>query len=188
MTGDEVRQVFEARLPQEEMDRLCATCGVIERERQLNLGRFVRARVISAGTPGGAYQADVLRAYLEFEVPRVARSAFDRGFDEPLERCMAAVAERALAYARAQPVARSGPLCGVQDWDSVDATTVTVREALREACPGTGDYAAIKGHTVRSVGCGAPGRDHCRPAREHDRRQLPIDASWRGYGLLADLA
>jgi hypothetical protein len=78
MTGDEVRRVCEAMLPQEEMDRLCATCGVIERERKLNLGMFVRAMVISAGTPGGAYQADVLRSYLEFEVPRVAQSAFYR--------------------------------------------------------------------------------------------------------------
>jgi hypothetical protein len=188
MTGDEVRQVFEAMLPQEEMDRLCATCGVIERERKLNLGMFVRAMVISAGTPGGAYQADVLRSYLEFEVPRVARSAFYRWFDEPLERFMAALAERALAYARAQPVDLSGPLCGVQDWYIVDATTVTVRDALREECPGTGDYAAIKVHKVLSVGCGAPVCYHFSPAREHDSRHLQIDESWRGYGLLADLA
>ena len=188
MTGDEVRQVFEAMLPQEEMDRLCATCGVIERERKLNLGMFVRAMVISAGTPGGAYQADVLRSYLEFEVPRVARSAFYRWFDEPLERFMEALAERALAYARAQPVDLSGPLCGVQDWYIVDATTVTVRDALREEFPGTGEYAAIKVHKVLSVGCGAPVRYHFSPAREHDSRHLQIDESWRGYGLLADLA
>jgi hypothetical protein len=55
MTGDEVRQVFEAMLPQDEIDRLCATFGVIERERKRHLGMFVRAMVISAGTPGGAY-------------------------------------------------------------------------------------------------------------------------------------
>src|SRR5262245_64957283 len=58
MTGDEVRQVFEAMLPQEEIDRLCEQFGVIERQRKMNLGMFVRAMVISAGTPGGAYQAD----------------------------------------------------------------------------------------------------------------------------------
>jgi putative transposase len=75
MTGDEVREVFEARWPQEEIDRLCQQFGVVERQRQLNLGMFVRAMVISAGTPGGAYQADVRRSYLEFEVPHVARSA-----------------------------------------------------------------------------------------------------------------
>ena len=49
---------------------------LIERERKLNLGMFVRARIISAGTPRGAYQEDVLRSYLECEGPRVARSAF----------------------------------------------------------------------------------------------------------------
>jgi hypothetical protein len=75
MTGDEVRQVFEAMLPQAEIDHLCEQFGVIERQRKLNLGMFVRAMVIAAGTPGGAYQADVLRAYLEGEVPHVARSA-----------------------------------------------------------------------------------------------------------------
>jgi putative transposase len=188
MTGDEVREVFEAILPQEEIDRLCQQFGVVERQRKLNLGMFVRAMVISAGTPGGAYQADVLRSYLEFEVPHVARSAFYRWFDEPLEQFMEVLAERALAYARAQQVDLSGPLCGVTDWYIVDATTITVRDALREEFPGTGDYAALKVHKVLSVGCGAPVRYHFSPAREHDRRHLQIDESWRGYGLLADLA
>src|SRR5215207_3268409 len=114
MTGDEVRQVFEAMRPQEEMDRLCATCGVIERERQLDLGMFVRAMVISAGTPGGAYQADVLRSSLEFEGPRVARSAFSRWFDELLERFMEALAACALAYARAPQVDLSTLLTKLQ--------------------------------------------------------------------------
>jgi putative transposase len=188
MTGDEVRHVFEAMLPQEEIDRLCQQLGVIERQRKLNLGMFVRAMVISAGTPGGAYQADVLRSYLEFEVPPVARSAFYRWFNEPLEQFMAALAEQALAYARAQQVDLSGPLGGVTDWYIVDATTVTVRDALRQEFPGTGDYAAIKVHKVLSVGCGAPVQYHFSSAREHDSRHLQIDESWRGYGLLADLA
>jgi hypothetical protein len=115
VTGDQVQHVFEAMLPQEEIERLCQQLGVIERQRKLNLGMLVRAMVISAGAPGGAYQADVLRSYLEFEVPPVARSAFYRWFDEALERCMAALAERALAYARAQQVDLSGPLGGVTD-------------------------------------------------------------------------
>ena len=187
MTGEDVRHMFEAMLPQDEIDRLCVQCGVIERQRKLHLGMLVRAMVISAGTPGGAYQADVLRSYLEGEVPRIARSAFYRWFDEPLERFMAALAARAVAYARAQQVDLSGPLCGVQDWYIVDSTTVRVRDALREEFPGTGEYAAIKVHKVLSVGCGAPVRYHFSPAREHDSRHLTIDASWRGYGLLADL-
>jgi putative transposase len=187
MTGDEVRQVCEAMLPQEEIDRLCQQCGVIARQRKLHLGMLVRAMVISAGTPGGAYQADVLRSYLEFAVPQVTRAAFYRWFDAPLEQCMAALAERALAYAQAQQVDLPGPLSGVKDWYIVDSTTVTVRDALLADFPGTGDYAAIKVHTVLSVGCGAPVRYHFSPAREHDSRHLTIDESWRGCGLLADL-
>jgi hypothetical protein len=55
MTGDEVGQVFEAMLPQDEIDRLCQPCGVIERQSTLDLGMLVRAMVMSAATPGGAY-------------------------------------------------------------------------------------------------------------------------------------
>jgi hypothetical protein len=101
---------------------------------------------------------------------------------------MAALAERALAYARAQPVDVPGPLSGVKDWSIVDSPTVQVRDALIADVPGPGDSAALTVHTVLSVGCGAPVRYHCSPAREHDRPQLPIDASWRGCGLRADLA
>jgi hypothetical protein len=157
VTGEDVRHVFEAILPRAEINRLCMQCGVIARQRKLDLGMLVRAMVISAGTPGGAYQADVLRSYLEGDVPPVARSAFYRWFDEPLERFMAALAQRAVAYAQAQQVDLSGPLCGVQDWYIVDSTTVRVRDALREEFPGTGEYAAIKVHKILSAGCGAPG-------------------------------
>src|SRR5918997_5100834 len=143
MTSDEVRQVFEDMLPQEEIDGLCQQFGVIERQRKLHLGMFVRAMVISAGTPGGAYQADILRSYLECEVPRVARSAFYRWFDEPLEQFMAALADRALAYARTQQVDLPGVLGGVKDWYIVDSTTVTVHDALQKEFPGTGKYAAV---------------------------------------------
>jgi hypothetical protein len=62
MTGDEVRQVCEAMWPPGEIDCLGAPFGGIERQRQRKRGMCVRARVSSAGTPGGAYQADVLRS------------------------------------------------------------------------------------------------------------------------------
>jgi hypothetical protein len=188
MTGEDVREVFETILPQQDLERLCVQCGVIARQRKLHLGMLVRAMVIAAGTPGGAYQADILRSYLEFAVPRVARSAFYRWFDEPLEQFMAALADRALGYARAQQVDLTGILGGVKDWYLVDSTTVHVRDALRDEFPGTGDDAAVKVHQVLSVGCGAPVSYHVSPAREHDSRHLTIDASWRGCGLLADLA
>ena len=138
MTGDEVRDVCEAILPPEAREPLCQQVGVIERARTLPLGMVVPAMVISAGTPGGAYQADVLRSYLAFEVPHVVRSAVSRWFDAPLARFLAALAAHALAYARAQEVDLSGPLGDVQDWYIVDATTVPGRDALREAFPGAG--------------------------------------------------
>jgi hypothetical protein len=187
MTGDEVRQVFEAMLPQAERNRRCQPCGVIARQRTRHLGMLGRAMVMSAGTPGGASQADVLRAYLELAVPQVTRAAFYRWFDTPLEPWMAALAARALAYAQAQQVDLPGPLRGVKDWYSVDATTVTGREAVLTDVPETGADAAMQGHQVLSVGCGAPVRYHVSPAREHASRPLTIDASWRGCGLLADL-
>jgi hypothetical protein len=96
MTGDEVRHVLEARWPQAEIERLCAPFEVIERQRKLPLGMVVRAMVIAAGTPGGADQADVRRASLACEVPPVGRSACSRWCDAPLERCMAALADRSL--------------------------------------------------------------------------------------------
>jgi hypothetical protein len=90
--------------------------------------------------------------------------------------------------AQAQQVDLPGPLSGVKDWDLVDSTTVSVRDALIQDFRGAGAYAALQVPKVLSVGCGAPVRSHCSPAREHDRPHLQIDESWRGYGLRADLA
>ncbi len=188
MTGDEVRQVFEAMLPQDEIDRLCQQCGVIERQRKLDLGMLVRAMVISAGTPGGAYQADVLRAYLECEVPRVTRAAFYRWFDAPLEPCMAALAERALAYARAQEVDLPGPL---ERGEGLVHRGFHDGDGPRRADRGrSGDWRLTRRSTsIQSSPSAAVPQCayHCSPAREHDRRHLTIDESWRGCGLLADL-
>jgi hypothetical protein len=149
--GESSRQRRERTWPEMKCARCWGRCGpkrratawarrsgVIERQRQLHLGLLVRAMVMSAGTPGGAYQADVWRSYLEFEVPRVARSTFYRWFDEPRERFMEARAQRALAYARAQQVALAGPRSGVTDWDLVDSTTIKVRDALLAEFPGPG--------------------------------------------------
>ena len=55
MTGEDVHQAFEAILPQAAIDRFCRECGVIARQRTRHLGMLVRAMVIAAGTPGGAY-------------------------------------------------------------------------------------------------------------------------------------
>ena len=46
----------------------------VERQWKLNLLMLVRTVVISTGMPVAAYQEDIPRVSLEFEVPRVARS------------------------------------------------------------------------------------------------------------------
>jgi hypothetical protein len=137
MTGGEVHMLFKVVLLQGGIDRLCAELCVIERQRKLNLGIFLRAMVSSAGMAGGIYQADVLRSYLEFELSTVARSAFYRCFDKPRERFAEALAHRALAYAQARQVDLPGLLGGMKDWWIVDSTTVKGRDAILGECPGT---------------------------------------------------
>ena len=65
---------------------------------------------------------------------------------------MAASADRALSDARAQQVDLARMLGGVQDWAIVDSTTVSVRDALRVECPGTGKDVALDVDEVLSVG------------------------------------
>jgi hypothetical protein len=83
MTGEDVRQVFEAILPDREIEHLCRQCGVIERQRKLHLGMLVRAMVIAAGTPGGAYhvygnQKREIGHFSYFVTPRDADSSCNR--------------------------------------------------------------------------------------------------------------
>jgi hypothetical protein len=96
---------------------------------------------------------------------------------------MAALAERALAYARAQEVDLPGPLSEVKDWYIVNSTTVRVRDAPIGDFRGAGVYATLKMHKVLSVGCGSPVQYHFSPTREHDSPHLQIDESWQGGGL-----
>ena len=145
MTGDEVREVFEAMLPQEEIDHFCQPFGVIERQRQLTLGMFVRAMVISAGSEAAPIRRMSCAPIWSLRCPRVARSACSRWFDAPLEQGMEALAQRGLAYAHAQQVDLSGPLCGVKDWYIVDSTTVKGADALRRSVPGLGTRQSEQG-------------------------------------------
>jgi hypothetical protein len=187
LTGEALREVFEAILPKETIEFFAIQLGVVERERLFDIAEFVRASVVAAGSPMGGLQADVIRNYLDCEVPKIARSALYRRFDEEYEKLMEVLSENALAYARGQELDLPGLLSGVKDWLIVDSTTVKVRDAVKDELPGTGDYAAIKVHKTLSVGSGATVAYHFSAAREHDSRHLVIDEHWRGHGLLADL-
>jgi hypothetical protein len=187
MKGDDVRRIFEAVFPREEIERWASELGIKKRDRKLDVMALVRAMVISAGTPNGGIQADALRAYLEYEVKPIGRSGFYQWFDPPLEHLMARLSERALDFGREQKVDLPGPLSGVTDWRIVDSETVKTRGELLEEFPGAGKYAAIKVHKTLSLGTGCVVSYHFSPAKEHDSPHLTIDESWAGYGLLADL-
>src|SRR5882724_820496 len=139
--------------------------GVIERHRTRDLGMLVRAMVIAAGTPGGAYQGDVLRSYLACEVPRVARSACYRWFDEPLEPFMAALADRALAYAWVLQVDLTGILGGVKDYNIVDSTTVCVRGCPPGRVPWRGRRCGARLLCMQFSVCSASARSRTASAK-----------------------
>lgn len=187
MTGEALREIFEAILPTDAIEYFAAQLGVVERRRRLDVAALVRAAVVATSSPSGGLQADVIRNYAESGAPRLARSAMYGKFDEEFEALMQVLAENALEYAQNQKLDLPGILAGVKDWRIVDSTTVKVHDAVKGELPGTGDYAAIKVHKVLSVGSGAPVEFHFSAAREHDSKHLDIDESWRGFGLLADL-
>jgi putative transposase len=186
--GDDVREVFEAILPDQEILALVEECRFQKRHRKLDALQLVRAMVIAASTGYGGRQADVMRLYIDNGARRVVRGAFYAWFNERLEAVMESLAQRALEYARRQPLdlppllARHG-----RDWHIVDSSTAKLPDELVEEYPGTGDYAALKVHKRFSVGLGTTVDYHISPAREHDARHLTVDESWRGLGLLVDL-
>jgi hypothetical protein len=188
MTGDDVREVFEEVLPQDLIERWSKQIGVVQRERKLEIAALARAMVIAAGTPSGAVLADGLRGYGEYATESVQRSAFYRWFDQEMEQLMEQLSLRALRYAKNQEVDLPGILGGVEDWIIVDSTTCRLPDTFIDEYPGTGDYSALKVHKHLSVGCGSPVAYHFSPARDHDSKHLEIDESWRGKGLLIDLA
>jgi hypothetical protein len=144
--------------------------------------------ILSASTEYGGRQADVMRLYFQSGGPKVVRASFYDWFGEPLARVMEQVADRALAHARALAVDLPGVLGCVKDWRIVDSTAVTLDDRLSEHFPATGAAAAVKIHKVMSVGRGTTIAYHFSPARDHDSQHLKLDESWRGLGLLADLA
>jgi putative transposase len=188
MTGEELHEVLATIVPDDVLMAAIEAAGFQERERKLEGLRFLRAMILSASTEYGGRQADIMRLYFQSGGPRVARASFYDWFGEPLSRVMEQVSQRALAYARAMPVDLPGVLGCVKDWRIVDATAVTLDDRLSEQFPATGAAAAVKIHKLMSVGRGTTVAYHFSPARDHDSKHLRLDESWRGYGLLADLA
>jgi hypothetical protein len=76
MTGEEVQQLFEAILPQPEIERLCAECGVIEMRQLAIRGCRARSRrplaegVTDASVGRAAWIVETLRAWRDYRRAR----------------------------------------------------------------------------------------------------------------------
>lgn len=188
LTGDDLRELMEQVLPEEAITQMVEAAKFQERTRKRDALGFVRAMVIAAATGYGGRQRDVARVYFENGAPKVARGGFYAWFGPQLEATMAGLSQRALDYARAQPL-DVPPLMlrYARDWHIVDSTTVKLPDQLLSEYPGAGRYAALKVHKRLSVGTGTVYQYHFSPAREHDSPHLVLDESWRGLGLLLDL-
>ena len=188
MDAGAVREIFEAVLPDDALEALTQATGLVQRERKLDAKMFIRSAVISAARGSAGRQAAVLETYMMLGAPKVARGASYAWFSKAFEQTMEAVAKRALSYACLQPLDLPGWLGKpVTDWHIVDSMTVKLDDALCDAYPGAGEYAALKIHKRYSLGIGTVVDYSISPAREHDAPHLTLDESWRGLGLLADL-
>jgi putative transposase len=162
-------------------------CKFVERERQLDVVRFVLSLVLAGGTEESGRQYEVLRIYLESGAPKVGRGGFYSWFNEPLEQLLTELLRRAQLAAAQAPVLLPGILGTVSDWRIVDSTTIQLERALIDEWRGAGDYSAIKIHKEWSIGRGNLVNYKLSSASEHDSLHLDIDESRRGTGLLVDL-
>src|SRR5690606_21803587 len=137
---------METVLPASVLRKAVEEAQFEQRERKRDALKFLRAMLISAASPAGGRQADIMRASFEGGAPRVARGSFYDWFGPPLEEVMQELAKRALAYAQGQERDLPGILGCVKDWRIVDSTTVRLHDALKEEYAGTGKYAALKLH------------------------------------------
>jgi putative transposase len=178
---------METLFPESVLSQVAEETGFHRRDRKRDAVKFLRTMLVSASSPAGGRQADIMRQYFEAGGEKVVRGSFYDWFGPPLEKAVTKLSEIALDFARRQPVDLPGTLGGVHDWRIVDSSTVKLHQNLVGTYPGTGDYAAVKVHKTLSVGSGTVVDYHFSPAREHDSPHLTLDESWRGFGLLVDL-
>jgi hypothetical protein len=187
MKADVLKEIMETVLPGSVLKKAVEAAKFEQRARKRDALTLLRAMIMSAASPSGGRQADIMRTYFENGAPEVARGSFYDWFGPALEEVMAELSRSALHFGQQQPVDLPGILGCVKDWLIVDSTTVRLHDNLKDLYPGTGDYAALKVHKTLSVGRGTVVDYHFSPAKEHDSPHLELDESWRGMGLLVDL-
>lgn len=187
MDGNQLRGIFEKVLPRDAIEAHVAELGIQERQRKLDVMGLLMSMVVSAGNHRFGTQAAMLERYIGNGCPKVTRAAFYSWFTDDLATLVERLATEACAWAAARPAHLPGLLAGRTDWRVVDASTVTLSQALRDVFPGDGDYAALKLHMEYSLGVENLVGYTISPAREHEARHLIIDERRRGQGLLVDL-
>lgn len=187
VNGEQLRDLMTGVFAPELLREYARKCKFVERERQLDVLRFVLALVLAGGTEESGRQYEVLRIYLESGAPKVGRGGFYSWFNEPLEQLLTELLRRAQLAAAQAPMLLPGILGTVSDWRIVDSTTIQLERALIDEWRGAGDYSAIKIHKEWSVGRGNLVNYKLSSASEHDSLHLDVDESRRGTGLLVDL-
>jgi len=188
LSGQVVREIFEAVLPEEHLRAIVKKAHFEERSRKRDAVALLRAMVIAASTGYGGRQRDVARIYFDSGAPAVVRGGFYAWFGPELEQAMVAVLHSAMTYAAALPLDLPPVMAKfARDFHIFDSTTIKLPLELFAEYPGAGKYAALKVHKRLSVGLGTVVDYSISPARDHDSLHLTIDESWRGLGVLMDL-
>lgn len=188
MDATALRQLFDAILPVSVMKEAVIRLGVQKRRRELNPLELIYSLVLLGGTWESGRIATAVRDYFDRGGSRVGPGAYYKWFDDELLALMRELSARAVAYAEQMPKHLPGILAGRVDWRAVDSTTAKLRPEVVATWPGCGDYAALKVHKTYSLGAENVVAYTITPARRADSHELSIDATWRGMGLVADLA
>lgn len=187
MQAHSLRQMFETVLPFDIINAAILRLGVRQRARLMDPVALTYSLVLMGGTWEAGRIAAVMRDYFKRGAPAAARGSYYKWFDEQLLALMVELSDAALAYVAAMPKHLPGVLAGCVDWRAVDSTVVKLPDELREAFPGTGDYASLKVHKEYSLGAENVVGYHITSGRTHDGPELVIDERRRGTGLIVDL-
>lgn len=187
MDADKLKDIMTAALPRETVLEFARKVGALRRESLIELDGLVNSLVLTARTPSGGRQADVMRAYVKATGAEPVRGAFYARFNTALEKLLEGLLRRALDEVKRDRVLLPACVAGVTDWVAIDSETVKLHRSLIDTYPGAGDYAAVKVHKAYSLGRHNMIDFALSPARDHDSKCFTVSEAMRGYGLLMDL-
>jgi hypothetical protein len=182
-----LKNVVRTALPPEKVLNFARELGALQRESVIELGWLVNSLVLTARTPSGGRQADVLRSYIQATGVEPVRGTFYARFNSELELLLEALLADALAGVQNDRILLPDAISGVRDWIAIDSETIKLHKSLKDTYPGTGDYAAVKVHKAYSIGRHNMIDYELSPARDHDSKRFTVTEDMRGLGLLMDL-